>query len=220
MEKFHIVSKDLKTGEKSLKTNITNDKAVDALIDLTKNNLSNDMKIELFSSAEEVTNIKDLSSISPTLLTRLSLFKPNSQSVFIVHGHNEKILNEVREYIETLKVNTIVMEEKPNGQYTLIEKFEKIIDICRYGIVIYTKCDVGYERSNPMDLEFRARQNVVFEHGYLNGRLSRKNVCVVLESEDIGIPSDIKGVAYIDLSKQNWKQALKNNLIEAGLIKK
>ena len=50
--------------------------------------------------------------------------------------------------------------------------------------------DVSEERS-------RARQNVVFEHGYLMGKLGRKRISVIVK-DNIEIPSDIEGLFYIE----------------------
>ena len=42
----------------------------------------------------------------------------------------------------------------------------------------------------------RARQNVVFEHGYLISKLGRENVCALVKG-DVETPSDISGIVYI-----------------------
>jgi len=217
MEKFHIVSKDLKTGEKRVKTNIPNNDLNDVINDLSHKKLDDDKEIDFFTSVENVLT-NDLSNIVPVLSVRLSAFDIRTKKIFIVHGHNKKILNKVCEYVRSLNIEPIVLSCQSDEQLTLIEKLEETIGLCEYGIVIYSKCDVGFDKNKPLEASYRARQNVVFEHGYLNGKLSRKKVCVVLESKDIEIPGDIKGILYADLSTKIWKEQLKNNLIEAGLL--
>mgnify|MGYP000562071426 CR=1 FL=1 len=52
-----------------------------------------------------------------------------------------------------------------------------------FGIVLYTPCDKGGLANDGAELKYRARQNVVFEHGYLIGKLQRKNVCALVKNE-------------------------------------
>ena len=56
------------------------------------------------------------------------------------------------------------------------------------------------------------RQNVVFEHGYLIGKLGRNNVCALVKG-DIELPNDISGIVYIQLdSNGSWKIPLAKEL--------
>ena len=55
-------------------------------------------------------------------------------------------------------------------------------------------------------------QNVVFEHGYLIGKLGRNNVCALVKG-DIELPNDISGIVYIQLdSNGSWKIPLAKEL--------
>ncbi|MFT8351203.1 TIR domain-containing protein [Clostridium saccharoperbutylacetonicum] len=55
------------------------------------------------------------------------------------------------------------------------------------------------------NLQYRARQNVVFEHGYLIGKLGRKKVCALVK-ENIEKPNDIAGVVYIQMNDdKSWR---------------
>ena len=64
------------------------------------------------------------------------------------------------------------------------------------------------------DGSFRARQNVVFEHGLLIGYLGRENTCAILEDGVEGL-SDISGIEY--LHKDNWMGKLLKELQASGL---
>ena len=62
----------------------------------------------------------------------------------------------------------------------------------------------------------RARQNVVFEHGYLIGRIGRKNVCALVKGE-VEKPNDISGVVYIDMDGNGgWKLSIVKEMVAAG----
>ena len=80
----------------------------------------------------------------------------------------------------------------------------------------YTPCDKGGVAKEPIDLSFRARQNVVFEHGYLIGKLGRKNV-VALIKDNVEKPNDISGVVYENYDPNGaWKTGIGKELKAAG----
>jgi predicted nucleotide-binding protein len=60
----------------------------------------------------------------------------------------------------------------------------------------------------------RARQNVILELGWFQGRLGRKKV-VVLRDDDVEQPSDIAGLVYISLANE-WERLLARELKAAG----
>ena len=60
----------------------------------------------------------------------------------------------------------------------------------------------------------RARQNVVFEHGYLIGKLGRKRVCALIKN-NVERPNDISGVVYIPY-EGSWKIDLAKEMRAAG----
>ena len=84
-------------------------------------------------------------------------------------------------------------------------------------MVLYTPCDVGkLANSSDTELKARARQNVIFEHGYLMGKLGRGRVCALME-DGIECPNDISGVLYIKYQENNsWKLELAQELKKAG----
>ena len=133
--------------------------------------------------------------------------------VFIVHGHDGEARLEVAAFITALGFEPIVLQEQASGGSTIIEKIEKYSNV-GFGIVLYTPCDVGGKTKDALFL--RARQNVVFEHGYLVGKLGRKNVCPLVVGS-IETPSDIGGVVYIPLDENGgWKSKLGKELRNAG----
>ena len=46
--------------------------------------------------------------------------------------------------------------------------------------MLYTPCDIGREKNEKRGTP-RARQNVVFEHGYLIAKLGRERVCALVK---------------------------------------
>jgi len=140
------------------------------------------------------------------------------RKVFIVHGHDDTMKLDVARFIEKLGFEAIILHEQVNEGLTVIEKFEKFSDT-GYGIVLYSPCDVGGKNEeNEFDVEIkpRARQNVVFEHGYLIGKLGRNKVAALVEDEEIELPSDIDGILYIPYDDGNWKFRIAKELKNAG----
>ncbi|HAT4332812.1 TPA: nucleotide-binding protein [Clostridium perfringens] len=139
----------------------------------------------------------------------------NSNEVFIVHGRDNAAKLEIARYLEKLTLKPIILSEQASGGKTIIEKIEEYTNV-RYAVVLYTPCDVGgLKGSTSEELRERARQNVVLEHGYLMGKIGRKNVAALVKG-NIETPNDISGVVYISMQESNWKIDLAKELKEAG----
>lgn len=135
-----------------------------------------------------------------------------NEKVFIVHDLAKE---EMARFLEKAGLNPIILHEQASSSQTIIEKIESYSDV-GYAVVLYTPCDVGGKQSSELELKSRARQNVVFEHGYFIGRLGRSRVSAFLKG-DIEAPNDISGVVYIDLdSRGAWKIDLAKELKNAG----
>ena len=158
-------------------------------------------ELKLFPEEVDIENIKDKSI--------------DCSKVFIVHGHDDGAKNEVARFIEKLGFEAKILHEQIDSGATIIEKLEKHTDV-GFAIVLYTACDVGGVRSKPEDLKPRARQNVVFEHGLLIGKIGRANV-VALVKGDLEIPNDISGVVYksMDISGA-WKYSIAREMKSSG----
>lgn len=139
--------------------------------------------------------------------------KSNNKKVFIVHGHGE-VKQTVARFIEKLGLEAVILQEKPNSGYTIIEKIEHNTDV-GYAVVLYTGCDEGKEK-NETEFKPRARQNVVFEHGYMICKLGRNRVCALLE-KNVECPSDLAGILYISLEESDWRWKLANEMKDQGM---
>lgn len=133
--------------------------------------------------------------------------------VFIVHGRDDLEKTEAARFIERLGFEAIILHEQASSGQTIIEKIEAHTNV-GFAVILYTPCDIGGLSSGPQ--RPRARQNVVFEHGYLIGKLGRHNVSALVKV-DVEIPNDISGVVYIPLDQHGaWRVALAKELRTAG----
>jgi len=138
----------------------------------------------------------------------------NKSQVFIVHGHDELAKLDMANFIRELGLEPIILHMQASGGRTIIEKIEEYTNV-GYGIVLYTPCDVGAPRDS-LTYKRRARQNVVFEHGYLIAKLGRGRVAAMVKGE-VETPNDISGVVYISLDEHGgWKGQLITELRGAG----
>ncbi|MDM0749084.1 nucleotide-binding protein [Clostridium perfringens] len=171
---------------------------------------------EAYSLIESyIENIEMFEEDSDDNISKEEEININSNEVFIVHGRDNESKLEVARYLEKLTLKPIILHEQASGGKTIIEKIEEYTNV-RYAVVLYTPCDVGgLKGSRSEELRERARQNVVFEHGYLMGKIGRKNVAALVKG-NIETPNDISGVVYISMQEKGWKLDLAKELKEAG----
>lgn len=149
-------------------------------------------------------------SIMPAKQPNLTI----SKKIFIVHGHDSSSRAEVELLIKKIGYEPIVLFKQASGGKTIIEKFEEETESVVFAIILYTACDYGRDKQESKE-QPRARQNVVFEHGYLSAKLGRSRVCALVEP-GIEVPGDLAGVVYIQLSG-TWEYMLAKEMKQAGL---
>lgn len=140
----------------------------------------------------------------------------STRRVFVVHGHDEQAKLATARFLENLRLEAIVLSEKPNEGRTIIEKFEHHADVS-YAIVLLTPDDVGAPEAEPATTRPRARQNVILELGYFIGRLGRARVCA-LYKDGVELPSDLHGVLYVQMDAgDGWILKLAKEMKATGL---
>ena len=129
-----------------------------------------------------------------------------NKDVFIVHGHDSGLKNEVARFITNMGYNPIILHEQPNRGKTIIEKIETFSNVC-YAIILYTPCDKGAS-NNDQDLLPRARQNVVF---------GRERVCALIK-EEVERPGDVDGIVYVTYDDRGaWKKDIAKEFNTLGM---
>lgn len=138
----------------------------------------------------------------------------DTSKVFIVHGHDEITKLSMSSFITELGLDPIILHQQASSGRTIIEKIEEYSNV-GFAIVLYTPCDIGVKKGS-LTYSARARQNVVFEHGYLIAKLGREKVTAIVKGE-IETPNDISGVVYINLdADEHWKEELKTEMRSVG----
>ena len=159
----------------------------------------------------------DTVTFSPVVKPLKQVVARNKRKVFIVHGRDNETKLEVARFIETIGLRSIILHEQASAGMTIIEKIEHYSNEADFALVLYTPCDLGRGvHETKIHPRNRARQNVIFEHGYLMAKFGRENVCALLKGE-IETPNDISGVVYVDFDAQGaWKAEVAKELKACG----
>jgi hypothetical protein len=193
------------------------------LFDFCENKMDLKTKIRLGYLCDDCKQILSNASVPTSVITTVTHMldyvsdRKKFQKVFIVHGHDLGIRDSVARFVEKLGLEAIIISEQVNSSRTIIESIEKYSDV-DFAIIIYSPCDVGGVKTvNTIEeLKSRARQNVVFEHGYFIGRLGREYTLALYDGK-LEIPSDINGVLYTVYDSAGcWKNDLLRALKNAG----
>jgi len=145
-----------------------------------------------------------------------------SNNVFIVHGHDSELKNDVERFIHEIGLNPIILHRQVDNGDTVIEKFEKHSDV-GYAFILLTPDEIAYTidqkdiSEESRNIEYRTRANVIFEFGYFVGKLGRSRVCCLLKGET-SMPSDLSGLVYkkIDGSIDSQAYSIIKELKQVG----
>ncbi len=137
--------------------------------------------------------------------------KSNSRKVFIFNGHDEEKMKAVVHFLKNLNLEPVVSHEQPGQGVNLIKKFEQDSDAV-FAITLLTADDYGYPKGKPEHSKPRPQQNVLFELGFLIGRLRQNLVCALYE-EGLDFPSEYQGGVFIPYDAGGlWKLLVARNM--------
>jgi predicted nucleotide-binding protein len=116
------------------------------------------------------------------------------QRVFITHGRSND-WREVQAFIEKdAGLSTLELAQEVSLGSTVIEKLEQNAEKCDSAVIVMTGDDLDAGG------QARARENVMHEIGYFQGRFGREKV-VVLHEDGVSIPTNLSGVVYVPFPK-------------------
>ncbi len=120
-------------------------------------------------------------------------------NIFISHGHNELLKLKLKDFIQNhLHKSPVILSEVPSHGQTIVEKLERVSEMCNYAIILLTKDDEQKKGG------LRARQNVIHEIGFFQGKYGRKNV-VVLAERGVELFSNISGIVRIEFDLYSFE---------------
>lgn len=114
--------------------------------------------------------------------------------VFISHGHAPD-WREVQAYIEKdINLGTLELAQEANQGRTILAKLLESSEKCDSAVIVMTGDDLD------ADGQARARENVIHEIGFFQGKYGLNRI-VLLHEEGVNIPSNIQGVVYTPFTK-------------------
>jgi predicted nucleotide-binding protein len=126
-------------------------------------------------------------------LKEVAMAKKQSKSaprrIFISHGKSGD-WREVQDYVQReVGIETLELAQEPFLGRTILQKLDDESNKCGYAVIIMTGDD-------PHGDELRARENVIHEIGFFQGRYGLDRVCLLYE-QGVNIPSNIHGLGYV-----------------------
>ena len=128
--------------------------------------------------------------------------------IFISHGHNELLKLKLKDFVENrLKRRAVVLSEQRSAGMTVVEKLERVSNECSSAIILMTGDDT------LRDGGVRARQNVIHELGFFQGKYGRNKVILLVE-DGLELFSNISGIVDIRFNPDNFEAAFESLRIE------
>jgi predicted nucleotide-binding protein len=138
--------------------------------------------------------------------------------VFVVCGTDSEMKQAITNALTKLKLLPVILCEEPSQGRKIVEYFQEYADV-GFAVVLLSPDDYMYLKDEPPSKrKLRPRQDVVFELGFLLGKLGRGNVLVFQrECQNFDGPTDFEGMkvtAFDD--RDSWKLALARELTNCG----
>lgn len=173
--------------------------------------------VDFLSKAEDVTSlVMAIEDVLRSIPSQRQGLRP-APKVFIAHGHDNATRETVATFLLSIGIKPIVLFDEVDGGDTIIEKLERCCREAAFAFILLTPDDYGYPKENPTAIKSRARQNVIFELGYLVARLGRRRVRVLYQ-QGVEIPTNFLGVVYINMDDAGkWRSYLTRELKDAGI---
>jgi DNA-binding NarL/FixJ family response regulator len=152
---------------------------------------------------------------SPVLFDKLQMLTREimNKQIFLSHGHNELLKLKLKDFLQnSLGQKPVILADQPSRGLTIVEKLERVSEECWFAVILMTKDD------EQNDGGVRARQNVVHEIGFFQGKYGRKNV-VLLAEHGVEVFSNISGIVRIEFEPNHFSEAFEDlrREIEAAL---
>ncbi len=141
------------------------------------------------------------------------------RTVFVAYSHTQDThALKLQEWLQnTLDLEPVLLSRRPSSGMTVIEKLESHASDAGYAFVIMTPDD---EVTDPAGKRYQQpRPNVIFELGWLYGKLGRHRVCILLK-DGTRRWSDIEGIVYVPFRDDVIEKSvdIERELIKAKVI--
>ncbi|WP_041432341.1 TIR domain-containing protein [Thiobacillus denitrificans] len=138
---------------------------------------------------DQIFELRANSELAPPLIAAAT-----TRRVFISHGRAPD-WREVQAYVEKdIGLPTLELAQEPNQGRTILAKLMEASGQCDSAVIVMTGDDLDAAG------QARARENVIHEIGFFQGKYGLGRVCL-LHEEGVSIPSNIHGLVYTPFPK-------------------
>ena len=166
---------------------------------------------EKFLPSTEKNNLSNQSATSAS--------RNLGRRIIVVSGADDEMKQALTGALTKLSLVPLVMCEEPCRGKKFIENFGRDYADVGFAVVLLSPDDFAYAKNEvATKRKLRPQQDVVFELGFLLGKLGKSNVLVIFrECPNFEIPTDFEGIkvtAFDD--RDSWKLALIRELSNSG----
>lgn len=143
--------------------------------------------------------------------------RSTSHRIFVVSGSDVEMKKAINEALTKLRLVPLILCEEPSQGRKIVERFDDYADVS-FAIVLLSPDDFVYSKNEPPGKrKLKSRQDVVFDLGFLLGKLGKDNVLVFFrEYEGFEIP-DFEGIKLAAFDNRgSWKLSLIRELSKSG----
>ncbi len=142
--------------------------------------------------------------------------------VIVACGSDEQMKTFLTEALVKLRLTPVVLCEEPGHGRKFVTSFGDYADVA-FAVVMLSPDDYVYSKiEEPTKRKLKASQAVVFELGFLLGKLGRERVLVLFRESEKGefdVSLDFEGIIATPFDdRDSWKIALIRELTNCGYI--
>lgn len=138
--------------------------------------------------------------------------------IFVISGLDDEMKQAISISLTKLGLAPLLMREEPSRGRKIVERFADYADV-GFAVVLLSPDDFVHAREEaPAKRKLRPQQDVVFELGFLLGKLGKGNVLVFYrECENFASLAEFEGIKFTAFDdRDSWKLALIRELTNCG----
>jgi predicted nucleotide-binding protein len=139
--------------------------------------------------------------------------------IIVVSGSDDEMKQALTGALTKLSLVSLVICEEPSQGKKIVENFSKEYADVAFAVVLLSPDDFAYAKNeDATKRKLRPRQDVVFELGFLVGKLGKGNVLAFFrESTNFETITDFEGIKFTAFdNRDSWKLALIRELTNCG----
>ncbi len=143
-----------------------------------------------------------------------------NRRVFVISGSDEEMKKAVTKALTKLWLTPIVLCEEPGHGKKIVDQSADYADV-NFVVVLLSPDEYAYAKTDEHSKrKLRPQQDVIFELGFVLGKLGKDKVMVLFrESDTFEVPTifaSLKVTAFDD--RDSWKLALLRELASSGYV--